>query len=207
MEGFTLVDGGVAVVVLISAILAYSRGFVREVLSIAGWIIAAVVAYVLTPQVEPLVKEIPVVSDIIGGSCVLSLIVAFAIIFAVALIVVSIFTPLFSGMIQQSAIGGVDQGIGFLFGVARGLLLVLIAFILYDNIFPAGDRLEIVENSKSRAVLSDSQARLAEMLPTEVPTWLQDRYESFVGTCGGVSDGPSDTGITTPPATDNSSET
>ena len=75
MEGFTLVDGGVAVVILISAILAYSRGFVREVLSIAGWVIAAVVAYVLTPQVEPLVKEIPVVSDIIGGSCVLSLIV------------------------------------------------------------------------------------------------------------------------------------
>jgi membrane protein required for colicin V production len=184
MEGFTLVDGGVAVVILISAILAYSRGLVREVLSIAGWAVAAVVAYIFTPQVEPLVKEIPVVSDIISGSCVLSLIVAFAIIFAIALIVVSIFTPLFSGMVQHSAIGGVDQGIGLLFGVARGLLLVLIAFILYDNIFPEGDRLAIVEDSKSRTVLSDSQSRLAEMLPTEVPTWLQTRYEEFVGNCG-----------------------
>lgn len=185
MEGFTIVDGGVAVIVLISAILAYSRGLVREILSIAGWVAAAVVAKLFTPQVVPLIKEIPVVSDIVGGNCTLSLIVAFALVFAVALIVVSIFTPLFSGMIQRSALGAVDQGLGFLFGMARGILLVLIAFILYDNIFPVGDRLPIVENSKSRAVLADSQAKLAAMAPSEVPSWLSAQYESFVGQCGG----------------------
>lgn len=184
MEGFTLVDGGVAVIVLISAVLAYSRGLVREVLSIAGWVAAAIVAYFLTPQVVPLVKEIPVVSDIIGTSCILSLIVAFALVFAVALIVVSIFTPLFSGMVQRSALGAVDQGMGLLFGVARGLLLVLIALILYDNVFPEGDRLEIVEASKSREVLAQSQTKLAAMAPSEVPEWLRFRYEGFIGHCG-----------------------
>ena len=183
MEGFTLVDGGVAFVVLISAILAYSRGLVREILSIAGWAAAAVVAYVLTPQVEPLVKEIPILSDIIGTSCILALIIAFALVFAVALIVISIFTPLFSGMVQRSVLGTVDQGLGFLFGVARGLLLVLIALILYDNILPAGDRLAIVEESKSREVLAESQARLAAMAPSEVPEWLRVRYDGFVGNC------------------------
>ncbi|MEJ6710360.1 MAG: CvpA family protein, partial [Amylibacter sp.] len=118
MEGFTLVDGGVAVIILISAILAYSRGLVREILSIAGWVVAAIAAYMLTPMVEPLLKEVPILSDFISGSCVLSLIIAFAVVFAIALIVVSIFTPLFSGMIQKSALGGIDQGLGFLFGVA-----------------------------------------------------------------------------------------
>ena len=183
MEGFTLVDGGVAVIVLISAILAYSRGLVREILSIAGWVAAAIVAYVATPSVEPLVKEIPVINDIIGTSCILSLIVAFSLVFAAALIIVSIFTPLFSGMVQRSAVGVIDQGFGFLFGVARGLLLVLIAFILYDNIFPEGDRMAIVEDSKSREVLAESQVRLASMAPTEVPEWLRFRYDEFVGNC------------------------
>ena len=184
MEGFTFVDGGVLVVVLISAILAHSRGLVREILSIAGWIAAGIAAYMLTPTVEPLLREVPVLSDLIGGSCMLSIIVAFAVVFAVALMVLSIFTPLFSGMVQKSALGGIDQGIGFLFGVARGILLVLITLILYDNIFAEGDRLDIVENSKSREILSESQSNLAAMLPNDVPDWLKNYYETFVSVCG-----------------------
>ena len=49
MDGFTAVDGVVLAVILISAILAYSRGFVREVLAILGWAAAAVAAFFLTP--------------------------------------------------------------------------------------------------------------------------------------------------------------
>jgi membrane protein required for colicin V production len=183
MDGFTLVDGGVAVVILISAMLAFSRGLVREFLSIAGWIAAAVIAFVLAPQAEPLIKEIPVLSDIIGTSCELSIIAAFAIVFAVALIVVSIFTPLFSSMVQKSALGTVDQGLGFLFGVARGALLVAIASILYDQVISSGDSFAMVENSRTRAVLAQSQTQLEEMIPTEAPQWLVGRYEQLVGGC------------------------
>ena len=58
---FTVVDGGVAVITLISAILAYSRGFTREVFAIAGWIIAIVAAFYLAPKLDPLIREAPVV--------------------------------------------------------------------------------------------------------------------------------------------------
>ena len=50
MEGFTLVDGIVAIVIVLSALLAYSRGFVRELMAIGGWIAAAILAFIFAPR-------------------------------------------------------------------------------------------------------------------------------------------------------------
>ena len=69
MEGFTVVDGVVAVVIVLSALLAYSRGIVREALAIAGWVVAAILAYMFAPQAQPLMQEIPVVGEFLQGSC------------------------------------------------------------------------------------------------------------------------------------------
>ena len=44
MDGFTLVDAGVAIIILLSGVLAYSRGLVRETMALLGWIGAAVIA-------------------------------------------------------------------------------------------------------------------------------------------------------------------
>jgi len=121
MEGFTIIDGVVALVIVLSALLAYGRGLVREAMAIVGWIAAAVLAFLFAPQVEPLVRELPVVGAFLADSCELSLVGAFAVVFAVALIVVSLFTPLFSSLVQRSVLGGLDQGLGFIFGVARGM--------------------------------------------------------------------------------------
>ena len=94
MEGFTIIDGVVALVIVVSALLAYSRGFVREALAIAGWIVAAILAFIFAPQVQPLMKEIPYVGEkLLADSCELSMIAGFAGVFAVALVVASLFTP------------------------------------------------------------------------------------------------------------------
>ena len=49
MDGFTIIDGVVALFIVLSALLAYSRGFVREALAIAGWVAAGIVAFVFAP--------------------------------------------------------------------------------------------------------------------------------------------------------------
>lgn len=192
MEGFTIVDGVVAGVVVISAILAYSRGLVREVLAIVGWGVAAVVAFVFAADAEPLIKEIPVVRDLIGGSCELSILTSFAAVFGVALIIVAVFTPIFAGAVQRSAIGGIDQGLGFLFGVARGVLLVAVAFILYDRIVREDESMAIVTESKSRAIMASTQEKLEEMIPTEAPQWIVDKYSELTGACGSEDGAESD---------------
>ncbi|MGB1387935.1 MAG: CvpA family protein [Paracoccaceae bacterium] len=182
MEGFTIIDGVVALIIVVSALLAYSRGFVREVMAILGWVAAAFVAFIFAPQVEPLVKEVPLIGEFIADSCELSIIAAFAAVFAVALIIVSFFTPLFSSLVQRSALGGIDQGAGFLFGVARGILLVAIAFFIYEAVITT-QSFTIVDESRSAQVFSRLSDAIQEQDPEQALGWITQQYEQLVGAC------------------------
>jgi membrane protein required for colicin V production len=197
MEGFTLVDGAVALVILLSGVLAYSRGFVRETLSILGWIAAAVAAYYFAPMAMPLIQEVPILADFLGDSCELSVIAAFAAVFALALILISIFTPVFAGAVQRSALGGVDQGLGFLFGVARGILLVVVALIIYDRVM-VGEPVAMVDDSRSVEIFANLSNRVASEIPSEAPGWFVERYEELMATCGPTTGTPDPAALPAP---------
>lgn len=182
MEGFTIIDGVVALIIVVSALLAYARGFAREAMAIAGWVAAAVLAFIFAPQVEPLMGEIPVIGEFISDSCELSIIAAFAAVFALALIVVSFFTPLFSSMIQRSAIGGLDQGFGFFFGVLRGILLVAIGFFLY-NVVMTGQSYSLVDESRSAVVFERMIGKIEDRDPEQALGWVTQQYEQLIGNC------------------------
>ncbi|MDF0602729.1 CvpA family protein [Psychromarinibacter sp. C21-152] len=182
MEGFTLIDGVVALVIIVSAILAYARGFVREAMAIAGWIAAAVVAFLFAGTAEPLVKEIPYVGDYLRDSCELSIIAAFAAVFAVALVVVSLFTPLFASAVQRSALSGLDRGLGFFFGVLRGLLLVAVAFVVYDRVV-VGEEVAMVADSRTAKIFDRVRGDIDEQIPEDAPSWIVQQYEKLVGNC------------------------
>jgi membrane protein required for colicin V production len=183
MQAFTAVDGVVLALIAVSALLAYARGLVRESLSIAGWVAAAVAAFLFAPSLEPLMREIPVLRDIIGTSCELGILAAFAVIFAAALLVFSIFTPLVSGLVSNSAIGPVDQALGLLFGVARGVLLVLIAFLVYERVLGGEGGYAQVDNSQSRALMAGLEADLGDRLPDDAPGWVASQYEQLTRNC------------------------
>src|SRR4051812_29434703 len=176
MHSFTLVDGIVLAVIAVSAVLAYARGFVRESLSIIGWIVAGLAGLTFAPMVEPLLREVPVLRDVIGTSCELGILAGFAAVFAAALILVSLFTPLIAGFVQNSAVGPVDQGLGFLFGIARGVLLVVIALAVYTRVFGGAGGVAQVDNSHSVAVFSGLEQRIAAMLPEDAPQWFAGEY-------------------------------
>ena len=183
MDGFTIIDGIVAVVIIVSALLAYSRGLVREVMAIAGWIGATILAFIFADSVQPLIKQLPVVGDFIGDSCELSIIASFAAVFAIALVVVSIFTPLFSSLVQRSALGGLDQGLGFLFGVLRGILLVAVAFFVYQTVLST-QQLDMVDNSRSAKVFGKLTGQVEDRDPEAALGWITTQYEQLVGNCG-----------------------
>ncbi|MBW7056271.1 CvpA family protein [Paracoccus bogoriensis] len=199
MDGFTIIDAVVAGVIILSAILAWSRGFVRESLAILGWIAAAVLAFIFAPTMRPLIAQLPVVDRFMSDSCELATIAAFAVVFALALVIFSIITPLFSSVVQRSALGGVDQGIGFLFGVARGILLVAIAFIVYDRVMVT-QQVAVVEQSRSAQVFERMRRSMDDSIPEDAPGWIVNRYEQMVRDCTApaVSVAPT----ATPPAAD-----
>jgi membrane protein required for colicin V production len=182
MDGFTIIDAVVAAVIILSAILAWSRGFVRESLAILGWIGAAVLAFLFAPTVRPMVAQLPVLDRFMGDSCELATIAGFAVVFALALVIFSIITPLFSSVVQRSALGGVDQGMGFLFGVARGILLVAIAFIVYDRVMTTQD-VPMVENSRSAQVFERMRGQMDDQIPADAPGWIVTSYEQMVMGC------------------------
>jgi membrane protein required for colicin V production len=155
----TLLDGIVIAIVLISAILAMVRGFVREVLSVAAWLAAAGAAYYLY---QPF---LPVVSPYIENQTVAQVVSA-AIIFFVALIIASYVTMKISNMVVDSRVGVIDRILGFAFGVARGVLLLVISYLFLDWLIPEPP--QWIADAQTRPFLEDAGARLVAVLPDDL---------------------------------------
>ena len=145
MDGLTIIDGVSIAVVLLSGILAYARGFLREVLAISGWIISIIIAFMLAPTGVPLVSEIPYLNKIVSG-CEATTIISFALILAISVLVCSIFTPLLSNVVKRSVLNTFDQSLGFLFGALRGVILIVVSVVVYNQV-AVDNEYEIVNNS------------------------------------------------------------
>lgn len=184
MEDYTIIDGVAAAIILISGFLAYSRGLVRETLSIVGWGGAAIIAFLFADDGKDLVFEIPFVNSIVGDSCEIALIISFALIFIIALIVISLFTPLLASVVSKSSLGVIDRGLGFIFGLARGVLLVIVALFAYDQFIATGDGILIIEESKTKMMLAETQERLANEVETStIPAWFIQKVDELTSVC------------------------
>jgi membrane protein required for colicin V production len=180
---FTVTDAVVLLVVAVSALLAHARGFTREVLALAGWLVAALGAFFFAPFMEPLMRELPGVGGFLRSSCTLSTLAAFAVAFAIVLVILSIFTPILSGAVRDSALGGLDRGMGFLFGVARGVALVAVLYMLYDLLVPLDQRVATVDDSASIHLIDDVADAARDNAPDRVPDWLATRIAALTAHC------------------------
>lgn len=84
---------------------------------------------------------------------------------------------------QRSALNSLDQGIGFLFGVARGILLVAVAFFVYQTVLTSQD-IAMIKDSRSARVFSRLTGQIEEQNPEATLSWVTTQYQQLVGTCG-----------------------
>ena len=181
MDGLTIIDGVSIAVVLLSGILAYARGFLREVLAISGWIISIIIAFMLAPTGVPLVSEIPYLNKIVSG-CEATTIISFALILAISVLVCSIFTPLLSNVVKRSVLNTFDQSLGFLFGALRGIILIVVSVVVYNQV-AVDNEYEIVNNSLVYKSVVGISSNIETILPNSIPDWLIDNYDGLVSSC------------------------
>jgi membrane protein required for colicin V production len=119
----TWLDAVVAAVLISSIIISVIRGLVREILSVLGWIAAFVLA---NRFAENLAAMLPAA---VPGVTV-RLITAFAILFIGTLIIAALISAAIGMLLKASGLVLADRGLGGLFGLARGVLIILTAVIL-----------------------------------------------------------------------------
>jgi len=157
-------------VMMISGLLAMIRGFMREVLSITAWAAAAVATVLLYNRLLPIAKA-NISSDMLAAGAVVSGV------FLITLLVVSIITVRISDMILDSRIGALDRTLGFLFGLARGLIIVVVAFLFFSWLVPGNKQPEGVRNAKSRVVLENTGEWLQALLPQDMDNYLSQWFK------------------------------
>ena len=157
-------------VMMISGLLAMIRGFMREILSITAWAAAAAATILLYNRLLPIAKanisnDMLATGAVIGG------------VFLITLLLVSIITVRISDMILDSRIGALDRTLGFLFGLARGLIIVVVAFLFFSWLVPGNKQPDGVRNAKSRVVLENTGEWLQALLPRDMDNYLSQWFK------------------------------
>jgi membrane protein required for colicin V production len=166
----TLLDIILLLVMLVSGLLALIRGFMREILSIGAWGVAALVTLYSYPRVLPLAKQY-FASDSVAAA------VSAGGIFLGTLLIVSIITARISDMVLDSRVGALDRTLGFLFGLARGLVIVVVAFLFFAWLVPDRSQPEWVRSAKSKLVLQNTGQWLMSMLPDDPESTILKRLK------------------------------
>ena len=166
----TLLDILLLVVMLISGLLAMIRGFMREILSIGAWGVAALATLYAYARVLPMAKQY-LSNDMVAAG------VTVGGIFLLTLLIVSIITVRISDMILDSRVGALDRTLGFLFGLGRGLVIVVVAFLFFTWLVPERSQPEWVKDAKSKVVLLSTGQWLMSMLPDDPESTILKRLK------------------------------
>ncbi|MEM1189876.1 MAG: CvpA family protein [Pseudomonadota bacterium] len=133
LDLFNQLDWIIVVIVGVSALVSLWRGFVREALSLAGWVIAFIVANLAAVHVANGIGDL--IANRTGRY-----IVAWSLLFVVTLVASSITARITSRLIKASGLGIADRLLGMVFGVLRGALIVMALVFVVREIVPRSEQ-------------------------------------------------------------------
>ena len=162
LSALTLIDYATIVLLLISGGLATLRGMTRELLGLAGWPISIFAAKLSAPYLEPMLTDLIKVEGI-------STALAWGVPFVIVVVLWFAFASLVSPGLSKAGLGGLDRWLGFLFGLIRGFVIVVILYIGAAVVAEGEDRLpDVVAESAVTPMLRDSAHLMSALLPSDM---------------------------------------
>ncbi len=157
---FTFTDLAILAVVVISGLLALSRGFVREVFALATWLGAGLATLYGFPHLKPYLHQaipVPWAADVATGVGL----------FLAAFILISLMSRPITGRVRKSEFRGLDRSLGFFFGLLRGAVLVSLAYLLMTWVWPAEDQPSWVREARALPYVAQGAAFIRSLVPPE----------------------------------------
>lgn len=157
----------VGLVLLVSGLFAFARGFTREVLAIACWVGAIVVTALTFDIAAPAVREVIQPDVLADGIVVVG-------IFILTLAILTVISHRISGRVRESSIGAIDRTLGFFFGLLRGALIVSALYLLLSYFLPREEHPEWVSNAATLPLVEEGAKLVFTIFPhLNVPEGLK----------------------------------
>ena len=152
----SVLDLAAITVIVISAGWGIWRGFTREVMSLAGWVLAFLAANAVA---GPLGDMLPASM----ASPEVRVLIAFVVVFVLVLIAAALVGNAVSKFLKAAGLSGVDRTLGGLFGLARGVV-ILLAFAIVAGL-TAMPRQPVWKESVAAGMLERTAVQLKPWLP------------------------------------------
>lgn len=173
-----IIDVVVLVILLISAGIAFMRGFIREVLTITGVLGGLFAAYFGAPMLKPHMRgwfgvEEGVEPERLFGILPYNIVadaLSYGLIFIVVVVVLSLISHTLAEWARRTGLGAIDRSFGFLFGIIRGILLLGLLYLPVHMFVQQEDKDKWFKDSKTHFYLEKVSAAMADLFPEDVET-------------------------------------
>ena len=157
--GVNWVDIVVISVIGLSTLLAFVRGFVREVLGIGSWVAAGLFSVWAYSYAVDTFRGWISEPDVADVAC-------FGVLFAAALLLLSVVSGMIGGLVRSSGLGGIDRTLGLVFGLVRGAGVVVLAYIVVGMAVPLDRWPDAVQEARTLPYIYQGAALAVQLLPS-----------------------------------------
>lgn len=167
-----MVDIGIVVVVLLSALVGFIRGVTREILGFISWVGSFFIALYMLPFIRPFLTpyiQSSLLVDLIGGVGA----------FFVSLIILILVSKLLSSQVKESLLSGIDRSLGAVFGFCRGVVVIALLYLTLTFFLNTAAWPSYLKEARLMSIAQDVAQYIIAFVPeAELPDTIKKHFST-----------------------------